>query len=181
MEATAMTRSPQWDGWVAKARAVDIAGVVAKRGGLGLKKYKTELIGPCPQCGGEDRVSVCTKAKKKVFNCPGRRHKGDVIALPQLRDGSHFERAVEKLTGEAKPESHKRKPNGRASGDKLGKIVAEYDYTKPGKDEADVLLFQVVRFDPKAFRQRRPDGSGGWIWNLDGVQLVPFHLPQLIE
>ena len=38
-----------------------------------------------------------------------------------------------------------------------------------------------MRFDPKAFRQRRPDGKGGWIWGLNGTRMVPFHLPQLIE
>src|SRR5262245_12202165 len=42
-------------------------------------------------------------------------------------------------------------------------IVAKYDYTDPdGK-----LLYQVLRLEPKDFRQRRPDGNGGWIWKLD--------------
>ena len=40
--------------------------------------------------------------------------------------------------------------------------------------------FPVCRYDPKDFRQRRPDGNG-WIWKLDGVRLVPYHLPRLIE
>jgi len=35
-----------------------------------------------------------------------------------------------------------------------------------------------VRYDPKGFRQRRPDDKGGWIWNLEGVKLVPYRLPQ---
>src|SRR6516162_11871825 len=34
-----------------------------------------------------------------------------------------------------------------------GKIVAEYNYA----DATGALLYQVVRFDPKDFRQRRPD------------------------
>ena len=29
-------------------------------------------------------------------------------------------------------------------------------------DEAGVLLSQVVRYEPKDFRQRRPNGYGGW-------------------
>ena len=33
------------------------------------------------------------------------------------------------------------------------RIVATYDYT----DENGTLLYQVVRYDPKDFRQRRPD------------------------
>jgi putative DNA primase/helicase len=38
----------------------------------------------------------------------------------------------------------------------------------------------VVRFDPKDFRQRRPDGNGGWIWTVKGVRRVPYRLPELI-
>src|SRR5262245_52453244 len=30
------------------------------------------------------------------------------------------------------------------------------------RDENGALLFEVVRYVPKAFRQRRPDGAGGW-------------------
>src|SRR5262249_16378892 len=57
----------------------------------------------------------------------------------------------------------------------LGRIVAQYDYT----DEQGELLFQVVRFKPKNFRQRRPDGRD-WIWNLNGVRRVPFQLPKVL-
>ena len=37
-------------------------------------------------------------------------------------------------------------------------MVATYDYINAGGE----LVFQVVRYDPKDFRQRRPDGNGGW-------------------
>src|SRR5262245_37723375 len=47
-------------------------------------------------------------------------------------------------------------------------IVATYDY----RDETGELLYQAVRYWPKDFRQRRPDGKGGWIWNLQGVRRV---------
>lgn len=43
------------------------------------------------------------------------------------------------------------------------------------------LLFQVVRYEPKRFKQRRPDGKGGFIWNLNGVERVPYRLPQLLR
>jgi len=56
------------------------------------------------------------------------------------------------------------------------KIVAEYNY----HDENGNLLFQVVRFEPKDFRQRRPDGNGGWIWNLNGTRRVLYRLPLLL-
>jgi len=55
--------------------------------------------------------------------------------------------------------------------------VATYDY----HDERGALLYQIVRFEPKAFRCRRPDGKGGWLWNLDGARVVPYRLPGLAE
>jgi hypothetical protein len=53
--------------------------------------------------------------------------------------------------------------------------LAVYDY----HDAAGTLVYQVVRFPPKDFRQRRPDGAGGWIWSLKGVPRVLYRLPQL--
>ena len=61
--------------------------------------------------------------------------------------------------------------------DKTLQIVAEYDYI----DERGNLLSQVVRFQPKTFRQRRPDGKGGWLWNLNGVRRVLYRLPEVIS
>jgi hypothetical protein len=59
-------------------------------------------------------------------------------------------------------------------------ILATYPYN----DENGVVLFEVVRFDTtnreERFRQRRPDGKGGWIWNLKGVRRVLFRLPELV-
>jgi KaiC/GvpD/RAD55 family RecA-like ATPase len=56
-------------------------------------------------------------------------------------------------------------------------IVETYDYC----DENGTLLFQVVRFEPKDFRQRRPDGHGGWNWKLGDIRRVPYRLPELIR
>lgn len=56
-------------------------------------------------------------------------------------------------------------------------ITAEYNYT----DEAGALLFQVVRMEPKDFRQRHRNGSGEWVWNLEGVRRVLYQLPALLE
>lgn len=57
------------------------------------------------------------------------------------------------------------------------KIVATYDYT----DENGKMLYQNVRYEPKDFRQRRPDVNGGWIWKLDGVRRVLYRLPGVIS
>jgi len=56
------------------------------------------------------------------------------------------------------------------------RIVATYPY-----HAADgAVLYEVVRYDPKDFRQRRPDGKGGWVWKLDGAPRVLYRLPQLL-
>ena len=57
------------------------------------------------------------------------------------------------------------------------RFVCAYNYT----DENANLLYQVVRFDPKSFAQRRPDGAGGWIWNLNGVRRVLYRLHSLVK
>lgn len=56
------------------------------------------------------------------------------------------------------------------------RVVSTYDY----RDEAGALLYQAVRFEPKDFRQRKPDGAGGWSYKLNGVRRVPYRLPELL-
>ena len=68
--------------------------------------------------------------------------------------------------------------NGHANSS-ASKIVATYDYTGPdGK-----LLFQVCRYNPKDFRQRRPDASAldGWTWSTKGISKVLFRLPEITK
>jgi len=57
-------------------------------------------------------------------------------------------------------------------------IVAIYPY----HDADGTLLFQVVRYKPKNFRQRRPDPDhpGEFIWKTRGVKKVLFRLPETI-
>ena len=65
----------------------------------------------------------------------------------------------------------------RGSSEQLGPPVKAYSYV----NERGELLFEVVRFEPKNFRQRRPGPSGKWIWDLKGVRRVLYRLPQLLE
>lgn len=59
------------------------------------------------------------------------------------------------------------------------KIVKEYDY----RDETGELLYQVVRYEPKAFAQRRPpvEPGGAWIYKLEGIRRVLYRLDRLME
>ena len=67
-------------------------------------------------------------------------------------------------------------------------------FQKRGKDEITVydyigdhgvLEYQVVRTDfqdgSKTFRQQRPDGQGGWIKNLKGINRIPYNLPAVLH
>ena len=65
----------------------------------------------------------------------------------------------------------KKNPNGNGR-----RIVSTYGY----HDAAGHLLYETVRYQPKDFRQCQPDGNGGYVYNLDGVCRVLYHLPQLV-
>ncbi|MFW6015099.1 MAG: phage/plasmid primase, P4 family [bacterium] len=68
------------------------------------------------------------------------------------------------------------KKNSYNSSSKL-KPVKAYNYT----DENDNLLYQVVRYEPKTFRQRRPDGDGGFKWGLGNTRRVLYGLKKVIQ
>lgn len=57
------------------------------------------------------------------------------------------------------------------------RIIAEYNYT----NKSGELLYQVVRYEPKSFVQRRKDDSGDWVYNLKGITPTLYRLPELLE
>jgi putative DNA primase/helicase len=59
----------------------------------------------------------------------------------------------------------------------IRRLTAHYDYT----DVRGTLLYQSLRYEPKTFTQRRPDGNSGWITNMDGVDRVLFNLPRVLR
>lgn len=60
---------------------------------------------------------------------------------------------------------------------KSPKIEAVYDYRRADGR----LLYQVLRYTPKSFKQRRQGEEGRWIWKVDGVQRVLYRLPELLS
>jgi DNA primase len=79
-----------------------------------------------------------------VWNCFGCGSKGSIFDFYMKRNRVDFPTAKYALAEKAGLSLETKK-----------KIVKTYDY----KDEAGNLLFQVVRYEPKDFRQRRPDGK----------------------
>ena len=70
------------------------------------------------------------------------------------------------------------KPNGHANGHDTIKssLVATYPYA----DENGEVLYEVLRFEPKTFRQRRyVDGKA--VWGLGDTQPLPYRLPDILN
>lgn len=91
---------PAFSDWVAEARAVGVLDELGRRG-VSLKRAGSEMVGPCPVCGGRDRFSV--HMRKGVWNCRHAARGGDVIDLVQYLDGADFLAACETLTGRPPP------------------------------------------------------------------------------
>ena len=80
-----------------RARGVRLEDEIAHRG-IKLRRQGSELIGPCPRCGGADRFGI--NIRKQVFNCRGcGASGGDTIALVRFLDPASLE--VEKVVDAA--------------------------------------------------------------------------------
>ena len=143
---------------------------------------------PCPKCGGVNRFRLIDVEVGALFcnQCFAEKN-GDGLAAMQWLTGQTFPETVDLLAEylDAKPteqghaldwDSIIGAGNGETTANGKPKIVATYDYC----DETSNLLSQVVRLDPKGFRQRRPKPDGGWAWSTKGVRQVPYRLPELL-
>lgn len=123
---------------------------------------------PCPVCQGYDEADRGQGKRCSGFTshdgwirCSREEHAGDIEQGP---DGLYAHRPA----GPCRC--------GQTHAELRDEIEATYDYL----GERGELRFQVVRKFGKKFLQRRPDGAGGWIWKMDGVERVPFRLPELL-
>jgi hypothetical protein len=126
----------------------------------------------------------------------GRKGKG---AVDWLRErGFHVEELPDRgPAAQARPRAGDRKANGTTPPPRADPApardeakyvpVKSWDYI----DEAGDLLFQVVRMEDgsvdaagkkrKTFRQRKPDGKGGWDYKVAGTRIVPYRLSEIGE
>lgn len=128
----------------------------------------------CPVCGGADgdprgkekRCDGWTTDDGAWVHCSREEFAGDIAADPNGRTYAH------RMQGPCRcGETH-----GAEVSRVQSRIEATYDY----RDENGEILFQVVRYLGKEFRQRKPDGAGGWVWQLHGVRRVLYRLPELM-
>lgn len=123
-------------------------------------------------------LCVSVEPEKNLWKCHDCDAGGCVIDFVMMADGLTAQQAMEKLGGtngyqqeRAAVKAHNMGPNGVKP-----KIDKTYDYT----DAKGAQLYQVVRLEPKDFRQRRMV-DGKWVWNLEGVTRVLFNLPKIIS
>lgn len=116
---------------------------------------------PLPTHGSQDRnPSFTVNQAKGTFYCHTENVGGGMKELARLL-------GVESPF----PERRRKETKGK-------KIVATYDY----QDANGNLVYQAVRYNPKDFRQRRPDPDkpGGWIWNMKSIESLPYRLPEVL-
>lgn len=106
-------------------------------------------------------LSVSEKGGKTVLHCFAGCTTESIVEAMGLRMADLFTDTEGKRT-----------PANRAK----PQIVAVYQYV----DESGRVLYENVRFEPKDFKARRPDGNGGHIWKLNGVGRVPYRLPEIM-
>jgi putative DNA primase/helicase len=130
--------------------------------------------GPCPIHHGEDDNFAVRLETGEWFCHSVCGRGGSLVDLEIELSGSDFKTSkaeIFRLLGRARPHSG----NGSRRSTR-SRMVNAYDYV----DEGGRLLFQAVRMHPKDFRQRQPDGKGGWVWNLKGVRVVLYRLPTIL-
>jgi putative DNA primase/helicase len=97
-----------------------------------------------------------------------------ILACKGLKMGDLFPPSVDGAYGKQRRELPPRR------------VAETYDYA----DERGTLLYQAVRYEPKDFSQRRPlrahgesesDPVAHWAYNLEGVRLVLYRLPELLR
>ncbi|MFP3869106.1 MAG: CHC2 zinc finger domain-containing protein [Desulfobacteraceae bacterium] len=115
--------------------------------------------------------SLSVNLRTGKYYCFGCNAGGDVFSYYQARHHCDFKTALVELAKIAGVVYLAKRMQGQK-----GKLIKAYNYT----DEIGKVLFQVCRYDPKKFRQRRPDGNGGWIWNLKGVRIIPYRLTKIL-
>ena len=139
-----------------KQWAEDSAGPFRWKGNEGQARCKL------PGHNGQDQnPSFAFNAEKGTGHCFACHAAGQGLSVKELATAWGVEPPPMKSIEQAPP---------------ARRLVAAYDYM----DATGNIVYQSCRFEPKGFSQRRPDGKGGWIWNLQGVKPIPYRLPELL-
>ena len=162
------------------------------------QRRASEWRGPCPIHPGKNDNFVVEPVTGRWYCHSACGRGGDILELEEALIGGDFptrKAEVFRLVGRIEPEyrDYRIRPNRNSAGtaptkptiptDAIGswREVERYPY----HDRDGNVIFEVVRYmkpdGEKAFRQCQPDGRGGWAWNLNGTERVPYRLPNLLN
>ena len=126
-----------------------------------VKTRENKTIAACPACraaGDDNKGEHLVIYSNGKFGCIAHEgdslHRKDIFSLVGIPD---------------KPVTPSPKPRRR--------IAKIYDYT----DKDGELIHQTVRYEPKGFSQRRPDGKDKWKWSLKDIETVLYNLPAIAK
>jgi putative DNA primase/helicase len=131
---------------------------------------------------------------KAVLYCHAGCDAEEIVSRLGMTMQDLFPKEAEPLKPMPKPKAHANgieSTNGKAEA-LIKHFTPRLPKSKPDavykyKDEAGSLMYEVLRYDMpdgrKTFRQRRPDPDveGGYIYNLTGCRIVPYHLQELLD
>jgi 5S rRNA maturation endonuclease (ribonuclease M5) len=156
---------------------VDLADLLDELGqGRGLHGHSRKW--PCPrldhaQTGSTPPVTIKDQGGTDVWYCHVCKTGGSAVdALVAAGRAKDVGEALEEL-GVEKPERQEKRRVPQAP----AREVAKYLYA----DEQGNPLYEVVRMEPKSFRQRRWE-DGRWQWGLgDDTRRVLYRLPEVLD
>lgn len=153
------------------------------------------------QVGGDSPLRTILRELKQVKRsghgfvalCPGHEDDNASLSISEGKDGRvllncHAGCSADvvmlalglPMTALFPPKDINRSPRTNGTHAESLKLTTSYDYTDAGGH----LLFQVCRYigtgGKKTFRQRRPDGMGGWTYGLGDVKPVLYRLPEVM-
>lgn len=145
---------------------------------LAMESVARELLGePNNRLSSKTELRFGTNGSKSVDLIKGVWHDHETEAKGGVLDLVKVSRNTDKAGAVAWLQERGHLPKPEQAGAVSRRQIAAYEYVSADGE----LLFQVIRFDPKDFRQRRPDGTGGWVWKMAGVQKVLYRLPELLD
>lgn len=141
----------------------------------GVKRSGTNWYARCP-CRNDDSNPSLSIGQGNDGRVLATCHRGTPCSLDEICS------AMGVAKQDLFPKKDEEPVKVKVSAEKLAKnlsLVATYDY----RDALGELLFQKQRFvdenGKKTFRQRKPDGNGGWSYQLGEVPRVLYRLPEI--
>ena len=152
---------------------------------------------PCPVCTGHDRdprgagrrCFGFISSDRRWAHCTRDEHAGALTlnsatgAYPHHLLGAcscgieHGGAIAPPATREPAQGPRHQQPRTSSDPAAAGHVVERYIY----RDASGAPVLRVTRkADPKSFYQERPDGGGGWQPGTEGVDLVPYRLPEML-